>query len=191
MALATATVGDGDAAGIATGVAVKPGRHREASLYHALAGAGAGDGRSRLPSCATAAREAFEHSELPVWRRSGFWTTSFAELDLGARGTTRARARRRRAGVRLKRDPRPPARGADRAARQLDRARRAGSQAGRARRDLVLAGAGRERAQGAVRAVVFQAPDDRPSQVGGRQRRFLEWWGVPVRARRAARRGPL
>ena len=80
----TATVGDdGDAAGIATGVAVKPGRHREASLYHALAGAGAGDGRS-LAELRAAAREAFEHSELPVWRRSGFWTTSFAELDLGA-----------------------------------------------------------------------------------------------------------
>jgi Fe-S cluster assembly protein SufD len=31
-----------------------------------------------------AAREAYERSELPVWRRSGFWTTSFAELDLEA-----------------------------------------------------------------------------------------------------------
>ena len=28
------------------GPAVKPGRHREATLYHALAGAGAGDGRT-------------------------------------------------------------------------------------------------------------------------------------------------
>jgi Fe-S cluster assembly protein SufD len=61
-------------------VTVKPGRHREASLYHALAGAGAGDGRT-LAELREAAREAFEHSELPVWRRSGFWTTSFAELD--------------------------------------------------------------------------------------------------------------
>jgi Fe-S cluster assembly protein SufD len=64
-------------------VAVKPGRHREASLYHALAGAGAGDGRT-LAELREAAREAFEHSELPVWRRSGFWTTSFGELDLDA-----------------------------------------------------------------------------------------------------------
>jgi Fe-S cluster assembly protein SufD len=64
-------------------VTVKPGRHREASLYHALAGAGAGDGRS-LAELRAAALEAFERSELPVWRRSGFWTTSFAELDLGA-----------------------------------------------------------------------------------------------------------
>src|ERR1700722_350186 len=61
-------------------VAVKPGRHREASLYHALAGAGAGDGRS-LAELRESALRAFEDSELPVWRRSGFWTTSFAELD--------------------------------------------------------------------------------------------------------------
>lgn len=61
-------------------VAVKPGRHREASLYHALAGAGAGDGRT-LAQLREAAREVFEHSELPVWRRSGFWTTSFSGLD--------------------------------------------------------------------------------------------------------------
>jgi Fe-S cluster assembly protein SufD len=64
-------------------VAVKPGRHREASLYHALAGAGANDGRT-LAELRDAAREAFEQSELPVWRRSGFWTTSFAELELEA-----------------------------------------------------------------------------------------------------------
>jgi Fe-S cluster assembly protein SufD len=62
-------------------VAVKPGRHREASLYHALAGAGAGGNRT-LAQLRAAALDAFEHSELPVWRRSGFWTTSFAELDL-------------------------------------------------------------------------------------------------------------
>jgi Fe-S cluster assembly scaffold protein SufB len=62
-------------------VAVKPGRHREASLYHALAGAGAGTGRT-LAELREAARSAYEHKELPVWRRSGFWTTSFSELDL-------------------------------------------------------------------------------------------------------------
>jgi Fe-S cluster assembly protein SufD len=62
-------------------VAVKPGRHREASLYHALAGAGAGDGRS-LAELRADAERAFQESELPVWRRSGFWTTTFAELDL-------------------------------------------------------------------------------------------------------------
>jgi Fe-S cluster assembly scaffold protein SufB len=65
---------------------VKPGRHREASLYHALAGAGAGDGRT-LAELRKAALRAFEDSELPVWRRSGFWTTSFAELDLEALAT--------------------------------------------------------------------------------------------------------
>ncbi len=63
-------------------VAVKPGRHREASLYHALHGAGAGDGRT-LAELRTAALAAYDGSDLPVWRRSGFWTTTFAELDEG------------------------------------------------------------------------------------------------------------
>jgi Fe-S cluster assembly protein SufD len=62
---------------------VKPGRHREATLYHALAGAGAGDGRT-LPQLREAALTAYEASELPVWRRSGFWTTSLQGLDLEA-----------------------------------------------------------------------------------------------------------
>lgn len=82
-------------------VAFKPGRHREASLYHALAGAGAGNtlkgtrGRT-LAELREAAKRAFEESELPVWRRSGFWTTSFAELDLQALAT---REHARDAGV--------------------------------------------------------------------------------------------
>src|SRR6202042_1833812 len=62
-------------------IAVKPGRHRESTLYHALHGAGAGDGRS-LRELREAALEVYERSELPVWRRSGFWTTSFEGLDL-------------------------------------------------------------------------------------------------------------
>lgn len=62
-------------------VAVKPGRHREATLYYALSGAGAGDGRT-LDQLREAAKSAFASSELPIWRRSGFWTTSFGELDL-------------------------------------------------------------------------------------------------------------
>ena len=65
------------------GVAVKAGRHREATLYHALHGAGAGDGRS-LAQLREAALAAYESLELPVWRRSGFWTTSFESLDLDA-----------------------------------------------------------------------------------------------------------
>jgi len=64
-------------------VAVKPGRHREASLYHALAGAGDGDGRS-VAELREAAFTAFHKLELPVWRRSGFWTTSLQSLDLDA-----------------------------------------------------------------------------------------------------------
>jgi Fe-S cluster assembly protein SufD len=65
------------------GVQVKPGRHREATLYHALHGAGAGDGRSPL-QLREAALRVYETSELPVWRRSGFWSTSLQELDLDA-----------------------------------------------------------------------------------------------------------
>ena len=61
----------------------KAGRHREASLYHALAGAGAGDGRT-LKQLREAALSAYERSEMPVWRRSGFWTTSLQSLDLDA-----------------------------------------------------------------------------------------------------------
>ncbi|MGH2833286.1 MAG: SufB/SufD family protein [Solirubrobacteraceae bacterium] len=64
-------------------IAMKPGRHREATLYHALHGSGDGDGRT-LEQLREAALEAYEGLELPVWRRSGFWTTSFAELDLSA-----------------------------------------------------------------------------------------------------------
>ncbi|HWX98265.1 MAG TPA: SufD family Fe-S cluster assembly protein [Solirubrobacteraceae bacterium] len=58
----------------------KAGRHRESTLYHALAGAGAGDGRS-LEELRAEAKAAFERLELPVWRRSGFWTTSLQSLD--------------------------------------------------------------------------------------------------------------
>jgi Fe-S cluster assembly scaffold protein SufB len=64
-------------------VQVKPGRHREASLYHALGGAGAGNGRT-LEQLREAALKTYETSELPVWRRSGFWTTSLQSLDLDA-----------------------------------------------------------------------------------------------------------
>jgi Fe-S cluster assembly scaffold protein SufB len=65
---------------------MKPGRHREATLYHALAGAGAGNGRS-LEQLREAALRSYETSELPVWRRSGFWTTSLQSLDLEALST--------------------------------------------------------------------------------------------------------
>jgi Fe-S cluster assembly scaffold protein SufB len=62
-------------------VQMKAGRHREASLYHALAGAGAADGRT-LEQLRAAAREAYASLELPVWRRSGFWTTTLQSLEL-------------------------------------------------------------------------------------------------------------
>jgi Fe-S cluster assembly protein SufD len=66
-------------------VAVKPGRHREATLYHALHGAGAGHGDKRtLAQLREAALAHYYTSDLPVWRRSGFWTTSLQTLDLDA-----------------------------------------------------------------------------------------------------------
>ncbi|HEX5224458.1 MAG TPA: SufD family Fe-S cluster assembly protein [Solirubrobacteraceae bacterium] len=70
-------------AGAADGTTAKAkaGRHREATLYHALHGAGAGDGRT-LEELRAAARDAYDSLELPVWRRSGFWTTSLADVDL-------------------------------------------------------------------------------------------------------------
>ena len=65
----------------------KPGGHREATLYRALAGAGAADGRT-LAQLREAALSAYEALELPVWRRSGFWTTSLQSLDLDALRTS-------------------------------------------------------------------------------------------------------
>jgi Fe-S cluster assembly scaffold protein SufB len=65
----------------------KAGRHREASLYSALHGAGAGDGRT-LAQLREAALKAYEEAELPVWRRSGFWSTSLQSLDLDALQTS-------------------------------------------------------------------------------------------------------
>jgi Fe-S cluster assembly scaffold protein SufB len=62
----------------------KAGRHREATLYQALAGAGAGGGSQTLAELRETALKAFESSELPVWRRSGFWTTSLESLDFDA-----------------------------------------------------------------------------------------------------------
>jgi Fe-S cluster assembly protein SufD len=67
----------------ASATQVKAGSHREATLYQALAGAGAGDGRT-LAQLREAALGAYERLELPVWRRSGFWTTSLQSLELGA-----------------------------------------------------------------------------------------------------------
>jgi Fe-S cluster assembly protein SufD len=70
---------------------------REATLYQPLAGAGARAELSEHPASADPARaqeiadqlrkralDAYERLELPQWRRSGFWSTSFAELDLAA-----------------------------------------------------------------------------------------------------------
>jgi Fe-S cluster assembly protein SufD len=73
-------------------VARTPIRHREASLYRPLAGAGArtalehaqATSAGMLEALREAALRAYEVAELPVWRRSGFWTTSFAELDLSS-----------------------------------------------------------------------------------------------------------
>jgi Fe-S cluster assembly protein SufD len=79
-------LGDATRAATSNGAApaqVKAGRHREATLYQALAGVGAGDGRS-LEQLRADALAAFQTLEPPVWRRSGFWTTSLQGLDLDA-----------------------------------------------------------------------------------------------------------
>jgi Fe-S cluster assembly protein SufD len=60
----------------------KAGAHREAVLYRALNGAGAGPGS--VAELRERAREAYERLEMPTWRRSGFWTTSLRDLDLDA-----------------------------------------------------------------------------------------------------------
>jgi Fe-S cluster assembly scaffold protein SufB len=71
----------------ATPIQVKAGRHREATLYEALHGAGAGDGRT-LAQLREAALKVYESLELPVWRRSGFWSTTLQDLDLEALETS-------------------------------------------------------------------------------------------------------
>ena len=82
-AVRSAGSANGSRAVDAGGAQKKAGTHREATLYHALAGAGAGDGRS-LEQLRAAGRAAYDELELPVWRRSGFWTTNFGPLDLDA-----------------------------------------------------------------------------------------------------------
>ena len=66
----------------ATATPAKAGAHREAILYRALNGAGAGP--APVAEVRERAREAYERLELPTWRRSGFWTTSLRDLDLDA-----------------------------------------------------------------------------------------------------------
>jgi Fe-S cluster assembly scaffold protein SufB len=62
--------------------AAKAGTPPQATLNFALSGAGAGG--EGLAELRERAREAYDSLELPYWRRSGFWQTSFAELDLAA-----------------------------------------------------------------------------------------------------------
>ena len=60
----------------------KPGSPPDATLNSALGGRGAGG--APLAELRERAREAYESLELPRWRRSGFWQTSFQDLDLAA-----------------------------------------------------------------------------------------------------------
>jgi Fe-S cluster assembly protein SufD len=60
----------------------KPGSPPEATLNAALGGRGAGG--APLATLRERARTAYDTLELPRWRRSGFWQTSFQELDLDA-----------------------------------------------------------------------------------------------------------
>jgi Fe-S cluster assembly scaffold protein SufB len=63
-------------------LARKPGAAREATLNAALGGRGGGG--APLGVLRERARAAYDSLELPRWRRSGFWQTSFEELDLDA-----------------------------------------------------------------------------------------------------------
>jgi Fe-S cluster assembly scaffold protein SufB len=63
-------------------VATKAGRHRETTLYRALAGDGAGGEGRGLARLREEALEVYEREALPAWRRSGFWTTNLQELEL-------------------------------------------------------------------------------------------------------------
>lgn len=60
----------------------KAGSAPPATLNHALAGAGTE--RAALNDLRARARSAYEHLELPTWRRSGFWTTSLDQIDIDA-----------------------------------------------------------------------------------------------------------
>src|SRR3954447_10361337 len=60
----------------------KPGAAKQATLYRALDGAGAGDGVRTVDELRASALRAYESLDLPSWRRSGFWTTSLRDLDL-------------------------------------------------------------------------------------------------------------
>lgn len=60
----------------------KAGAHRDATLYRALNGDGAGP--ASVEDLRARARAAYDRLELPTWRRSGFWTTSLRDLDLDA-----------------------------------------------------------------------------------------------------------
>jgi Fe-S cluster assembly scaffold protein SufB len=60
----------------------KPGSARPATLNAALAGAG--HGGAPLATLRERARQAYEALELPYWRRSGFWQTSFEDVDLAS-----------------------------------------------------------------------------------------------------------
>jgi Fe-S cluster assembly protein SufD len=60
----------------------KPGSPPVATLYEALDGRAAGG--EPLAALRERARAAYDSLELPYWRRSGFWQTSFVDLDLAA-----------------------------------------------------------------------------------------------------------
>jgi Fe-S cluster assembly protein SufD len=75
---------EGASNGAGAARSAKPGAARQATLYHALDGAGAGDGRRSIEEIRAAALSAYEQLPLPTWRRSGFWTTNVRDLDLDA-----------------------------------------------------------------------------------------------------------
>jgi Fe-S cluster assembly protein SufD len=63
-------------------IAPKPGAAPVATLNEALDGAGSE--RGSLTELREQARAAYDRLELPSWRRSGFWRTSFEDVDIAA-----------------------------------------------------------------------------------------------------------
>lgn len=57
---------------------------KEATLYQALDGVGAGHNGSDLGQLREAASKRYGELPVPTWRRSGFWTTNFRALELDA-----------------------------------------------------------------------------------------------------------
>ena len=173
-------------AGAASSAGTRTARPPSTTRSH---GAGAGDGRTPRGAARAAPAPPTRASSCPCGGARASGRRAFRTSTSRRSSPTP----RRRAGTRAGECPEVVTRTLperSRAGRLVQGAdgivqRRARPGAGRARRDPVLAGGGLPRAHRARRALVLQAPADRPPQARGRERRVLERRRLPVRARRA------